>query len=348
MDKDKHVKAIDLAVIVREIIAHRKLFYWTLPSVFVASCLLIICVPRTYSSGTKLAPELENSKGSSMISSLASSFGMNLDAMQTSDAITPLLYPDLMEDNKFVTELFGITVESADGAIKTTYYDYLCNHMEHPWWTYAIGAVKKLFESQPDEEGNAGGDFDPYHMSKRDEDIAGMVRNSISIDIDKKSGVIEINTKAQDKLICKTLADSTRTLLQRYITDYRTNKARIDLKYYHKLTIETKAEYEQARQEYGRFCDQNTEVVLTSYRSMQEQLENEMQLKYNSYSMMSTQYQDAKARVQEQTPAFTILKGASVPIRPSGPKRMFFVLAMTALAFFLLSLYAIRGYLLKD
>ena len=89
-------------------------------------------------------------------------------------------------------------------------------------------------------------------------------------------------------------------------------------------------------------------MVLTSYRSMQEQLENEMQLKYNSYSMMSTQYQDAKARVQEQTPAFTILKGASVPIRPSGPKRVFFVLAMTALTFFLLSLYAIRGYLLKD
>lgn len=63
---------------------------------------------------------------------------------------------------------------------------------------------------------------------------------------------------------------------------------------------------------------------------------------------MSTQYQDAKARVQERTPAFTILKGASVPIKPTGPKRMLFVLAMTMLAFFVLTLWSVREYLLKD
>lgn len=63
---------------------------------------------------------------------------------------------------------------------------------------------------------------------------------------------------------------------------------------------------------------------------------------------MSTQYQDAKARVQERTPAFTILKGASVPIKPTGPKRMLFVLAMTLLAFFVLTLWSVREYLLKD
>ena len=73
-----------------------------------------------------------------------------------------------------------------------------------------------------------------------------------------------------------------------------------------------------------------------------------MQLKYNVYSTMSTQYQDAKARVQERTPAFTILKGASVPIKPTGPKRMLFVLAMTLLAFFVLTLWSVREYLLKD
>ena len=89
-------------------------------------------------------------------------------------------------------------------------------------------------------------------------------------------------------------------------------------------------------------------VVLESFRSKRDDLENEMQLKYNVYSTMSTQYQDAKARVQERTPAFTILKGASVPIKPTGPKRMLFVLAMTMLAFFVLTLWSVREYLLKD
>ena len=48
---------------------------------------------------------------------------------------------------------------------------------------------------------------------------------------------------------------------------------------------------------------------------------------------MVTQYQAAKAKVQERTPAFTMIKGAAVPIKPSGPKRMIFVIAMTILAF---------------
>ena len=102
---------------------------------------------------------------------------------------------------------------------------------------------------------------------------------------------------------------------------------------------------EDAKAELGMY---GKKTILESFRSKRDDLENEMQLKYNVYSTMSTQYQDAKARVQERTPAFTILKGASVPIKPTGPKRMLFVLAMTLLAFFVLTLWSVREYLLKD
>ena len=37
-----------------------------------------------------------------MLGSIASSFGFDLGEMQSSDAINPLLYPDLMDDNAFV------------------------------------------------------------------------------------------------------------------------------------------------------------------------------------------------------------------------------------------------------
>ena len=145
--------------------------------------------------------------------------------------------------------------------------------------------------------------------------------------------MISINTKAQDALISKILADSVRTRLQAFITDYRTSKARTDLEYYKKLMEEAKASYEKARRLYGSYADANSEVILESYRAKQNDLENDMQLKYNNYTAMVTQYQAAKAKVQERTPAFTMIKGAAVPIKPSGPKRMIFVIAMTILAF---------------
>ena len=74
------------------------------------------------------------------------------------------------------------------------------------------------------------------------------------------------------------------------------------------------------------------DIVLESYRAKRDDLENDMQLKYNNYSALQTQLQAAQAKVQENTPAFTTLTNATVPIRPAGPKRMIFVAVMLFLA----------------
>ena len=77
-------------------------------------------------------------------------------------------------------------------------------------------------------------------------------------------------------------------------------------------------------------------------RAKVEDMENEMQLKYDAYTTVQKQLQAAKAKVQENTPAFTIVKGSAVPIRPAGPKRMIFVAGMTFFVFFILVLYTLN------
>ena len=344
MSDNKDLEVIDLRLMFQKIWQRKTLFVKVLPIVFILSCLYIICIPRTFTSDTKMAPEMENSMSGGTLGSIASSFGIDLGDMQTTDAITPLLYPDLMEDNKFVCDLFNIQVESQDGEIKTSYYEYLKKHQKYPWWNRLLVPIKKLFAPKEDFAVNKSKQFNPYQLSRIDNGIVQKIQQDITLIIDKKTGVISINTKAQDTLICKTLADSVRTRLQAFITGYRTSKARIDLEYYKKLMEEAKTGYEKARRLYGSYADANSEVILESYRAKQNDLENDMQLKYNNYTAMVTQYQAAKAKVQERTPAFTMIKGAAVPIKPSSPKRMIFVMAMTTLAFLGTGFYI----LLKD
>ena len=342
MSDNKELEVSDLRLIFQKIWQRKILFVKVLPIVFVLSCLYIICIPRTYTSDTKMAPEMENSMSGGTLGSIASSFGIDLGDMQTTDAITPLLYPDLMEDNKFVCDLFNIQVESQDGEIKTSYYEYLKKHQKYPWWNKLLAPIKKLFAPKEDSAVKKSKQLNPYLLSRNDNAIIEKIRQDITLNTDKQTGVITINTKAQDALICKTLADSVRTKLQSFITDYRTSKARIDLDYYKKLMEEAKASYERARRLYGSYADANSEVVLESYRAKQNDLENDMQLKYNNYTAMVTQYQAAKAKVQERTPAFTMIKGASVPIKPTGPKRMVFVIGMMMLACMGCALYILR------
>ena len=334
---------IDLRLIFNKIREQKRLFYISLPITFVLSCILILCVPRYYTTNTMLAPEMGSDMGGGTLGTLASSFGINLAQTQSADAISPLLYPDLMRDNAFVTNLFDVKVVSADGEINTTYHDYLKKYQKQPWWSKAISGIKKIFISKKDKDSKSNGkkEFDPYQLSESQNGIAEAIRNNVSLSVDKKTGVITLSVKAQDALICKTMADSIKSRLQTFITDYRTNKARIDLEYYTKLTQDAKNDYETARRNYSHYADANTDVILESYKATQTDMENEMQLKYNTYTTLMAQYQAAKAKVQERTPAFTVIKGANVPIKPAGPKRMFFVICMCFLATIITSIYII-------
>ena len=335
---------IDLRQLFKKVMARKRLFFITLPIAFVLSSLYIICIPRYYTTEVKLAPEVENTMTGGALGSLASTFGFDLSGMQSTDAISPMLYPDLMEDNGFVTKFFNFKVESADGEIKATYHDYLVHHQQHPWWAFVKEWMKKMMPKKEEKVIKGGnGEFNPYILPRLENEVVEAIKSKIKLDVDKKTGVITATVKDQDRLICKTIADSVRNQLQAFITEYRTNKARVDLDYYKKLVAEAKHDYERARQLYGSYSDANTDVVLQSFRSKQDDLENDMQLKFNTYSALSTQLQQAKAKVQERTPAFTLLKGAEVPIKPAGPKRMLFVLGMLFLTFF-----GTIAYILKD
>ena len=344
-NKIKNPEVIDLRVVFKKIWDNRKLFYKVLPIVFVLSCIYIFSQPRYYTSDVKLAPEMENSGAGGTLGSLAASFGFDLSEMQTTDAITPLLYPDLMEDNGFVAGLMNIQVKSQDGEINANYHDYLKKHQKTAWWNYPINWLKSLLPKKADTGGTGDGTYDPYNLPKSEDDILSAARSKIGIAIDKKTGVISISVEDQDPLICRTMADSIKEKLQIFITDYRTNKARTDYEYYKKLTADAKQDYEKVRRFYASMADASTNIKLRSVELKMEDVENDMQLKLNAYTTINTQLQAAKAKVQEKTPAFTVLKGAAVPVKPAGPKRILFIAEMLFLACFVVSMYILKSIL---
>lgn len=333
MEEKKTLKVIDIKKCVKEIWTEKRLFYKTLPIAFILSCVYIFSLPRYYTADTKLAPEMENSLGKGSLSSIASSLGFDIGEIQTTDAITPLLYPDLMEDNGFITSLFNVKVKSKDSNINTIYYNYLKYLQKKPWWLSIFSTEKKENDIKL---------IDAYNLSKKDDEIASTIRDKILLHVNSKSGVISIIVQDQDPLISKTMTDSVREKLQTYITNYRTNKARTDYEYYKKLTFNAKQEYEKVRRQYASMADARTNVSLRSVELRMEDLENDMQLKFNTYTNLNNQLQAAKAKVQERTPVFTILKGAAVPIKPSGPKRIIFVAVITLLTFIGTAIWIVR------
>ena len=80
-------------------------------------------------------------------------------------------------------------------------------------------------------------------LTKKQTDIIDAIGDKINCSIDKKTQIIAVTVKDQDPLICAVIADSVRCKLQKFITDYRTSKARSDMEYTHKLLKEAKRQY---------------------------------------------------------------------------------------------------------
>ncbi len=345
----KDDEVIDLRDIVSMMWKKKWWYIVIIPCVAVLSAMYILNEPQYYETSTTMAPEEDNAlSGGGALSSIASSFGIDLSQAQSSDAISPTIYPNLMDDNGFVTNLFNIRVKTADGTVDTTYYSYLRYHRKHSWFEEQQKGLTKFFEKLlPKKEnvfkGNTSKEFNPYYLSKIDDDLVNGIRKDITIDVDKKTGVISIATEAQDPLVCQTLADSVRNRLQDFIIQYRTSKSRRDVDYYQKLSDEARATYEKTRRKYAELADENLDVILETEKSKIEDLENTMQMQYNTYTAMNTQLEAARAKLRMYTPVFTMVQGAAVPIKPAGPKRMLFVLGMVILAFGIISICAIKG-----
>ena len=327
-NKDKNI--IDLGNIFKTLMAKKKVFFIMWSIVFALSCLWIFPQPRFYTCEVSLAPEIVSEEVDGL-AGVASSFGINLGGTGN-DAIYPTLYPDLFESNQFIVSLYNIKVMTNDGNIKTDYYTYLSKYQKKNWLTQpfvkAISSVKKIISNKKTSLPGKHEEINPFRLSEYDFYLTEQVKSLIRCDVNKKTDVISIVVKDQDPLVCATLADSIRQRLQQHITDYRTKKTRVDVDYYQQLTDSANLEYRSAVNEYAQFCDANQDITLQSQVSKRDELENEMQMCYNTYQAMKTQLEAMKAKLQERTPAFTTLKSATVPINPAGPKRMLFVITM--------------------
>ena len=345
-NENNEMKTMTLVTFLKRMKKHRKLYGWVMLAVMVISAIWIYSVPRTYTAQTALAPEAEQQSATlGGLNMMASQLGLDLSNVQTTDAISPTLYPELMNDNKFVVELLKIQLHTSESPVQRSYYTYLTRERKQSWMADIKDALVAKFSKSERPQNPFK---NPYMLNKDNERIVEQIRDDIKISVDRQTGVINVFATAQDPVVCKLLADSCTEHLKVFIVKYRTSKAQKDVAHYRQLMHDAQLQYERVRRKYAASADANQDVILESVRSKVEDMENDMQLKYNQYTAMSTQYEAAIAKVREQTPVFTVLQGAGVPVKPSSPKRVLTILGMMLFALFALTACLVARDLLKE
>ena len=147
------------------------------------------------------------------------------------------------------------------------------------------------------------------------------LKGRITANVDQNTYVISIGTQMQDPVVSAILADTVVSRLRDFITDYRTDKARQDLAYAEKLNEDAQKEYYAAQQRLADYVDRNQNLATQSARITRDRLSNEASLAFNLYNETSLQVQNAKSKVQETTHIYMELEPATVPLKPTSPRK---------------------------
>ena len=334
-----NAQEIDLIELAKRLWGERKFIFKCCGIAVVVGLVVAFSIPKEYSTTVKLAPETSDpSKKMGNLGGLAAMAGINLNSSSGADAISPDLYPDVVSSIPFLLELFPVQVTNEERDYSASLYDYMDNHQKSAWWSYMVqtpfkllGVVKDLFSK---EEPVSSGELTSFRLTKEQADVINALQQRISASVDKKTSVITVSVQMQDPLISANITQIVLEKLQGYITNYRTQKVKQDLEFTEKVFREARESYYKAQHAYAAFEDANKNIISASYRTEQERLKNEMTLTFNVYNTLAQKLEQDKLRVQEQTPVYTIIQPATVPLKAASPKKPLILIGFVFLAIF--------------
>ena len=196
-----------------------------------------------------------------------------------------------------------------------------------------MGKVKRLLVAKP-QPLNTSPDYkiNPFMLTKAESDIVKRISTNIGCVVDEKTGVITMTFKAQDALVAANMANAVKEELQSFITKYRTEKNKIELKHSVAMCDTAYAKYVESQKLYAEFVDKHQGVSKQVYKVEEERLAGETQLAFEIYNTLYQQKLLSEAEVQRRTPAFTVIQNASVPVKPASSMKLFKTAIMAILS----------------
>lgn len=335
----KRNREIDVIGILGRITKEKKTLAYFCTSFIVLGVVVAWNTQKMYTSTVVLAPESSDASSlSGKLSSMTSMLGISLNGSASSDAIYPQLYPDVFASTDFQLSLFSVPVTLIDEQTSKPYCNHLAYDGKIPFWSYPrVWAKQCLDKLSAENDGKKTSllDVDPFMLTKEQWKICQILQQSVTCVVDKKTEIITLSVTDIDPQVSAIVADTVMSRLQNYITEYRTKKARHDLEYISQLCEQSYNEYLEVQQKYAKATDSHRDLILKSFQSELENLENEMQMRFSVYSETSQQLQIARQRVQEKTPVFTVIQSPTIPQKASSTPRSVIVLGYLVLGIIL-------------
>ena len=319
---------IDLVELAKTIWNGRKTIIKTVVVCGIFGLAVALLSPKQYTVSTTLVPQTQSKNSIGGLASLASMAGFNLNLSQGATELLPQVYPQIIESVPFQLEILNTPFLFEGITQPVTLYEYYTEYYKPGFLSvikkYTIGlpgVVIKAIRGKKEPAMVVSTGSSTLKLTGEQESVRKIVAGNISLTVNDKEGVVELSSSFHEPELAAQVAQKAKELLQQYITEFKIEKATAQLKFIEERYAEKKKEFESAQAKLASFRDRNKNMTSAIARTEEEQLQNEYELAFNVYSELAKQLEQARIKVKEDTPVFSIIKPVTVPLEKSKPNR---------------------------
>ena len=295
--------------------------------------LIAIFSPKEYTTKITIVPQIEKGQsGMGNLAGLASLAGINLNSGDY-NYISPNVYPQIVSSTPFHLELMNTMINITKIDYPISVFDYYTDHVKpNPLLKYTLGLPKLILKSSSGKSKAKQFTHESLIQLTKDQKIVAEILNElVNIALFEKEGYIELSCQMPEALASAQLAQKVQELLQQRITEFKIQKATDNLDFIQSRYNDVLKQYDIAQESLAKFRDQNKNVSTAMAQTELQRLNNNYNLAYTIYSDIAKQLEQAKIKVKEDTPVFTIIEPASVPLLKSKPNRTVILIAWSFL-----------------
>lgn len=293
--------------------------------------------PVEYSASMRLLPYRGGGAGGGAgLSGLAGLAGIRLPNGANNQTITADLYPE-------VAKSLGFRIAVAETPLRLSTLDRRATAIEYfrdirrPSVTeiiasYSIGLPRRLLsvvnpdrdneEEEPKApvetvaESSMVQEYDQSYLN-----LLEMLSSRLSVSSDRKTGIITISARMPDRYAAADLVRVSADRLVQRIIEYESRRAAESFRFVNEQYMQANVRYEGAQRDLATFSDRNRTLMSATAQIERDRLQRDYDIAFEVYQEVSRELEQARIKMNQDTPVFTVLDQVTVPNIRTSPNR---------------------------
>lgn len=327
-EQKKQEEQFDIVWLLLYLWSKRKFIMICVGVVTLIAIVKYVSTDAKYKASASILPVVDEGMASKLgnMGGLAAMAGIDLSQSSNGNIITADLYPKVASSTPFLMELMNEKVKWNEPDTVMSLYEHVVQRTPSfgdYLLAYTIGLPRTIKSWFSDEDSliidNSGEEPMYVVLDKYQRKALSEMSEMIVVEENPIYRTIELSCYAESPEQAATLASKAVELLQKIITEYKTKRARLSLNFIEERYSETMSDYEKIREQFYAYKDSHRDMISERVDIVYQKLSDEYNISYSLLQTLSSQMEQAKMTLMENTPVFSVVEPVVMPKEKDSP-----------------------------